>query len=61
MAQGDQPESQGAATDRGLSPAGPVPRTVRLDGLVLLDTAATEPVAIETILFADNGIGACGD
>lgn len=30
---------------------------MRLQGLVLLDTAGTEPVAIEALLFADDGIG----
>ena len=57
VAEGDQPESQGAATERRLALAGPVLRTVRLEGLVLLDTAGTEPVAIEAMLFADDGIG----
>ncbi len=57
VAEGDQPESQGATTDPRPPPSGPVPRTVRLDGLVLLDAAATEPVTVDAILFADNGIG----
>jgi hypothetical protein len=57
VSEGDQPESQGAATERGLALAGPALRTVRLEGLVLLDTAGTEPVAIEAMLFADDGIG----
>ncbi len=57
VSEGDQPESQGAATERRLALAGPAPRTVRLEGLVLLDTAGTEPVAIEAMLFADDGIG----
>ncbi len=56
MAEGDQPESQGAAPGDRLPP-GPAPPTVRLEGLVLLDTAASEPVAIEAVLFADDGIG----
>ncbi len=57
MAEGDQPESQGAAIDPGPTPVGPRPRTVRLEGLVLLDTAATGPVAVDAIVFADDGIG----
>jgi len=57
VAEGDQPESQGATTDRRRPPVGSTPRSVRLEGLVLLDTDATEPVAIEAVLFADDGIG----
>ena len=72
VAEGDQPESHGAATERRvppagtagaglplarLSPAGPALRTIRLQGLVLLDSAGTEPVTIEAMLFADDGIG----
>jgi len=57
MAEGDQPESQGATTERRIGPVGSIPRPVRLEGLVLLDADATEPVAIEAVLFADDGIG----
>ena len=57
VAEGDEPESQDRAADRRRSPVGPAPRSVRLQGLVLLDTAGTEPVAIEALLFADDGIG----
>jgi hypothetical protein len=57
VAEGDQPESQGATTERRLPPVGSALRSVRLEGLVLLDTDATEPVAIEAVLFADDGIG----
>lgn len=56
VAEGDQPDSQGAAPG-GRPPPGPAPPTVRLEGLVLLDTAASEPVTIEAVLFADDGIG----
>ncbi len=57
VAEGDQPESQGAATDARPAPVGPRLRPVRLEGLVLLDSAAAEPVAVEAIVFADDGIG----
>lgn len=57
MAEGDQPESQDGAVEWRHSPVGPAPRSVRLEGLVLLDMARTEPVAIEALLFADDGIG----
>ncbi len=57
VAEGDQPDSQGATREHQLPPAGSTPRSVRLEGLVLLDAAATEPVAIEAVLFADDGIG----
>ena len=56
VAEGDQTESQGADII-ARPPAGPTPPTVRLEGLVLLDTAASEPVAVEAVLFADDGIG----
>ena len=57
VAEGDQPESQGAAIDARPAPVGPRLRPVRLEGLVLLDSAAAEPVAVEAIVFADDGIG----
>jgi hypothetical protein len=57
VAEGDQPESQGAATEPRPAPVGPRLRPLRLEGLVLLDSAATEPVAVEAIVFADDGIG----
>jgi hypothetical protein len=57
VAQGDQADVQGAGTDRRRPTVGPAPRTVRLQGLVLVDTASTEPVAVEALLFADDGIG----
>lgn len=56
MAEGDQPDSQRDAF-AGRPPLGPAPPTVRLEGVVLLDTASSEPVAIEAVLFADDGIG----
>jgi hypothetical protein len=56
VAERDQPDSQGAGPAGG-PPPGPAPPTVRLEGVVLLDTAASEPVAIEAVLFADDGIG----
>ena len=57
VAEGDQPEAQGTTTDRRLASPGPPLRTLRLENLVLLDTAATEPIAIDAVIFADNGIG----
>ncbi len=57
MAEGDQPESQGAAIVGHPRPHSPAPPSVRLEGLVLLDTSASEPVAIEALIFADDGIG----
>ena len=57
VAEGDQPESQGAATVGRPHPVTPGPPSVRLEGLVMLDTAAREPEAIEAMFFADDGIG----
>jgi len=57
VADGDQLETQGAAV-AGEPPTGsPPPPTIRLEGLVMLDTAATEPVVIEAMFFADDGVG----
>jgi len=57
VAEGDQPESRGTSTGPRADQVGSHLRTVRLEGLVLLDSAATEPVPVEAILFADDGIG----
>jgi hypothetical protein len=57
VAEGDQPESQGAAGVERRRTDSPLPRTIRLEGLVMLDSSASEPVAIEAMFFAENGIG----
>ena len=57
VAEGDQPDSQGAATVGRPRPESPAPASVRLEGLVMLDTTRSEPVAIEAMFFADDGIG----
>ena len=57
VAEGDQPESQGAAIVGHPRPHSPAPPSVRLESLVILDTSASEPVAIEALFFADEGIG----
>jgi hypothetical protein len=57
VAEGDQLESQGAATVGHSRPDTTTPPSVRLVGLVMLDTATEEPVAIEAMFFADDGIG----
>ncbi len=53
MAEGDQSNRRGvpAAPGRG----GPAP--FRLEGLLLLDAAGNDPVTIEAMTFADDGIG----
>ena len=56
VAEGDEPESQDRAADRRRSPVGPDPRSMRLDGLVLLDPPATNRWP-SSALFADDGIG----
>jgi hypothetical protein len=39
------------------SPATPAPLPFRLDGLLLLDSAGNDPVAIDALTFGDEGIG----
>jgi hypothetical protein len=57
VAEGDQLEPQGAAVAGPPHPDASAPPTVRLEGLVMLDMSAPEPVAIDALFFADNGVG----
>jgi hypothetical protein len=57
VAEGDQLDTPGAAVVGPPQRDTPVPPSIRLEGLVMLDSAATEPVVIEAMFFADNGVG----
>lgn len=58
VAEGDQPEPKGAS-GRPPSPAtaSPPPRPFRLEHLLLLDNLGSEPLPIDALGFAGNGIG----
>ncbi len=58
MAEGDQPEPRGAAQRPGATPrAGTVSRAFRLTGLLLLDNLGNRPIHVDSLSFADDGIG----
>ena len=57
VAEGDQFDTQGAAVVGQPHTDSPAPPSIRLAGLVMLDSAATEPVVIEAMFFADDGVG----
>jgi hypothetical protein len=58
VGEGDQ--SKGSGADKAQAPVPPVGADIdvlRLDGVLLLDAVGNDPVAIEAITFADEGIG----
>ncbi len=57
MADGDQLDTPGAAVAGRPRSGSAAPSSIRLEGLVMLDSAATEPVVIEAMFFADDGVG----
>jgi hypothetical protein len=58
VAEGDQPKQEGAvAAEVSSQPTGPAPQPFSLEGLLLLDSVGNDPVSIDAVTFADDGIG----
>ncbi len=60
FAVGEGDQSKGGGPDKAQAPVPPVGAgldVLRLDGVLLLDAVGNDPVAIEAITFADEGIG----
>jgi hypothetical protein len=58
VAEGNQPDGQGAPAPPGLRhPSGITPAPLRLEGLLLIDSAGNDPVMVDAVTFADEGIG----
>ncbi|MGH9207747.1 MAG: hypothetical protein ACRD1G_14535 [Acidimicrobiales bacterium] len=56
VAEGEQPKGRDPGRSAAPGARTPLP-ALRLDGPLLLDSAGSDPVGIEAIVFADDGIG----